>query len=424
MSRDLSRWQAAVLGFVVLLALGLAGGGLFVIGERAGWGSDNFRVVAGFPDVGGVEVGSRVRIQGIDAGEVEALLPPALPGEPVKLRLRIASKYHHLVGDDARVQIASESLLAGKVVRILPGAPDATPVADGGELAALVQPDLLEGIAQAAGKLNRLLTEVDSAMQAFRRSEGATGSMTKDLADSARKLNVVLTKAETALDSIERGEGTLGKLVKDKALYDELTESLAQVKTAMKDIHSGQGTLGKLVKDQEAYSEAMASLADLRKMVASVKQNADAIKSLPVVRSYVVDPHKELVRPDCKRSRKWFAETELFEPGKAVLTAKGKKALDGAGEWLNSHKEEGSELLVASFASPGQNADFAQTVTQKQSEVVSEYLKTAHQVHRTGFWWWSTRTIRSVGCGTMPTPVPETEKLAAARIELIVFVPQ
>src|SRR6267378_221803 len=141
-SRDLSRWQAAVLGFVVLFALGLAGAGLFVIGERTGWGSDNFRVVAGFPDVGGVEVGSRVRIQGIDAGDVEALLPPALPGEPVKLRLRIASKYHHLVGQDARVQVVSESLLAGKVVRILPGAADAQPVADGGELAALVQPDL------------------------------------------------------------------------------------------------------------------------------------------------------------------------------------------------------------------------------------------------------------------------------------------
>jgi len=297
-------------------------------------------------------------------------------------------------------------------------------VADGGELAVVVQPDLLEGIAQAAGKLNRLLTEVDSAMQSFRKQNGATGSMTQDLADSARKLNAVLTKAETALDSIERGEGTLGKLVKDKALYDELTESLAQVKTAMKDIHSGQGTLGKLVKDQEAYTEAMASLADVRKMVASVKQNADAIKSLPVVRSYVVDPHKELVRPDCKRTRKWYAETELFEPGKAVLTAQGKKRLDGAAEWLNDQKEAGSELLVAAFAAPNQNADFAQTVTQKQSEVVMEYLKKAHDVHRTGFWWWSTRTIRAVGCGTAPTPIPETEKLAPARVELIVFVPQ
>jgi phospholipid/cholesterol/gamma-HCH transport system substrate-binding protein len=421
-SRQLSLWQAAVLGVVVVVALGLAAGGLFV-GDRTGWSSDHFRVAAAFPDVGGVEAGTRVRIQGIDAGEVEAVLPPARPGQPVKLRLRIAGKYHHLVGHDAKVQIVSESLLAGKAVRVLPGAADAAPVADGGELTALVQPDLMEGVAEAAGKLNRLLTDVDSAMQVFR-TKGGPGSITQDLADAARKLNVVLTKVDATLDAIERGDGTLGKLVKDKALYDELTATLAQAKLAMRDIQSGEGTLGKLVKGNEAYAEAMASLQDVRKMVTSVKQNADAIKALPVVRNYVIDPQKELVRPECKRSRKWFTEKDLFEPGKAVLTAAGKKRLNAAAEWLNAQKEEGSELVVASFAAPGQQAEFAQTVTQKQSEVVSDYLKNSHQVHRTGWWWWSTRSIRAIGVGTMPTPVPETEKLPPARIELIVFVPQ
>src|SRR5579864_1298582 len=109
MSRQLSRLQAAVLGCAVAGALVLGGGTLFTVGERSGWGSDSFRVVAGFPDVGGVEVGCRVRIQGIDAGEVEAIVPPAVPGEDVKLRLRIAAKYRHLVGADARVQIVSEN---------------------------------------------------------------------------------------------------------------------------------------------------------------------------------------------------------------------------------------------------------------------------------------------------------------------------
>ena len=86
------------------------------------------------------------------------------------------------------------------------------------------------------------------------------------------------------------------------------------------------------------------------------------------------------------------------EPGKAVLTAPGKRRLDGAAEWLNGQKEQGSELLVATFAAPNQNADFAQTVTQKQSEVVMEYLRANHKVHQIGRWWWSTRTTRARGC--------------------------
>lgn len=421
MSRNLSRTQAMVLGVFVLLALVLGGAALLVFNERSGRGSDSFRVQVGFPDINGVEVGTRVRIQGMDVGEVEAIVRPEQRGDKVKLRLRIGGKYRHLVGDDAKVQIAGENLFAGKIVRLVPGSADAKLVEDHGELRADVQPDLLEGISQAAIKLNTLLTEVDGAMQTFRKNEG---SVTQDLVNATRKLNVVLAKADTALDGIEKGNGTLGKLLKDEKLYSELTETLVQVKTAIGDVRSGDGTLGKLVKTNDAYAEAMASLQDVRRMVNSVKQNSDAIKSLPVVRSYVVDPNKELIRPDCKRHRKWYAENLLFEPGKAVLTAAGKKQLDDAGAWLNEHKQAGSELLVASFAAPTENTDFALSVTQKQSEVIVEYLRNQHSVHRTGWWWWSTRTIRAIGCGVHPTPVPETEKMAPARIELIVFVPQ
>ena len=107
-----------------------------------------------------------------------------------------------------------------------------------------------------------------------------------------------------------------------------------------------------------------------------------------------------------------------------MLTAQGKKILDGAGGWLNEHKEPAAELVVASFAAPTETPDFALAVTKKQSEVAMEYLRGQHNVHRTGWWWWSTRSIRAVGCGANPSPVPESEKLPAARVELIVFVPQ
>jgi phospholipid/cholesterol/gamma-HCH transport system substrate-binding protein len=413
-----------VLGLVMLAALGLGAAALVTVGERAGWSRPHFHVTVGFPDVAGVEVGTRVRVQGIDAGEVEAVLPPARPGEPVKLRLRIASQYHHLVGADARVQIAAENLLAGKVVRVLPGAPDANPVAEDGELAALIQPDLLDGIAQATGKLNSLLSEVDAALQAFRKQEGTSGSITRELSQATKKLNAVLARADDALAGVERGEGTLGKLVKNDELYHELTETLAQAKGALSDVRGGEGTLGKLVKNNEAYTEALSSLQDMRRMVASVKQNSDAIKNLPVVRGYVIDPHKILVRPECKRERRWFDARELFEPGKAVLTAQGRRQLDAGAEWLNAQKDEGSEVVIATFTAPGQDPDYAQTLTQKQSEAVVEYLKGQHRVQRTGWWWFSNREVRAVGCGANPSPVPETETLPASRVELIVFAPQ
>jgi phospholipid/cholesterol/gamma-HCH transport system substrate-binding protein len=421
MSRKLTRFQAAFLGMLVITTLGLGALGLMALNERSGWGGDNFRVHAGFQDVGGVEVGTRVRIQGMDAGEIEAIEPPENSGEPVRLRLRVSGKYRHLVREDAKVQIAGDALLAGKIVRILPGTASSRIVEDHAELKSDVQPDVMEGIASAANKLNKLLIEVDDAMQTLRKNDG---SVTQDLVTATKKLNSVLAKADAALGKIEDGEGTLGKLINDDALYNELTETLGAVKGAMYDVRSGEGTLGKLVKSNEAYTEAVASLQDMRRMVNSVKQNSDAIKALPVVRNYVVDFNKELIRPDCKRHRWWFSEHVLFEPGTAVLTPKGKQWLDEAGDWLKTLQYDKAELLVASFADPSTQPEFAATVTQKQSEVVKDYLKGQRQVHRTGWWWWSTRPIRAIGCGVTPSPVPESEKLPAARIELLVFAPQ
>jgi outer membrane protein OmpA-like peptidoglycan-associated protein len=222
---------------------------------------------------------------------------------------------------------------------------------------------------------------------------------------------------------LEKGEGTLGKLLNDRTLYDELTGTVAQVRNALDNVESGQGTLGRLVKSNEAYAEALTSLQDMRRMVTSVKQNSDAIKSLPVVRSYVVDPHKILNRPDYRRLRRSFASDDLFEHDSAVLTAQGRKRLDEAGNWLSEHKEEGSELVVAAFAGADANPDYAQTLTQKQSDVAADYLKGQHHVQRNGWWWWSNRPVRTIGCGTSASPVPETENLPPARLEVIVFVP-
>ena len=421
MSRSLTSLQALVLGAIVLAGLVVGSYTMWSLHERRGLGGDAFIVHAAFGDIGGIEVGTRVRIQGIDAGEVEAIVPPEVPGEPVRLRLRVAGKLRHLVAADSRVQLGTEHLLSGKVVRVLPGSAN-QPVADGGELAAIETPELLDTVAQAAIKLNLLLGDMESAIASLRRGEGDAGKIAADLKQATARLNSVLAKADDTLAGVQRGEGTLGKLLKDDKLYTELTGTLGQVHAALYEIQSGNGTLGKLVKNNEVYAEALSSLQDVRKMVASVKQNADAVKSLPIVRSYVVDAHRELIRPECRRSRRWFREQDLFEAGRAVLTAEGKARLDSAGAWLNEQNDSNSEIVVAAAADPKLPPDYAQTLTEKQSQAVVDYLRSEHRVHRLSFW--SSRSVKAVGVGVHPPEIPDNEVLPPARVELLVFVPE
>jgi phospholipid/cholesterol/gamma-HCH transport system substrate-binding protein len=362
-----------LLGLLVVLGLLLATAGLFAVGNRQWLGGDSFTVRVGFADIAGVEVGTRVRVQGINAGEVTAIEEPSLPAGEVTLVLRLSGRLRHLIGPDAKVQIQSEGMLSGKVVRVLPGTPGGEPVEDGARLTGEPSVNLSDGLAQASVKLNNALTEVQGTLQEFRRGQGPAGKLTQDMSQATVKLSTVLDQ---------------------------------------------------VAKSGDAYAEAVQGMKDVRHMVASVKQNSDAIKSLPVIRSYVNDPAKELIRPDCKRYRRWFHEAELFTPGQAVLTDHGRNTLDKAAAWVNEGKKNNHEVVIAAFSDAVQTPDFAQTVTQKQAEAVATYLRNSHSIHKTGFWWWSRRTVRAVGCGAQPSPVPERETLPAARVEILVFIPQ
>src|SRR5579884_3206487 len=82
-SRSLSPLQSLVLGLVVLAGLGLGAAGLFAVGGRYWPWNPTFHLRAGFARIHGVEAGTRVRVQGMDAGEVEAVQPPERPGGDV-----------------------------------------------------------------------------------------------------------------------------------------------------------------------------------------------------------------------------------------------------------------------------------------------------------------------------------------------------
>jgi phospholipid/cholesterol/gamma-HCH transport system substrate-binding protein len=343
MSRSLTRLQAVLLGVVFLCGLGLAGTGLYAVGNRQWLWADTFHVRAGFPQIHGVEIGTRVRVQGIEAGEVEAIEPPAAPGGNVIVRMRLDGSLRSLLRSDALVQIASEGMIGGKVLEINPGTASATPVAE-----------------------NALLASKPSA---------------------------------------------------------ELTDILGQVNSALAEIRDGQGTVGKMLKDPQAYRQLVAALEQSRETLESFKQDADAIKRLPVVRGYVEDPEALLVRPNCERNRQWFAESDLFEPGRAVLTTGGRRRLDDLAPWLAGLKHKGSEIVVVTFADPqAANANVARTLTRQQSDAVCAYLKEQHAVQKMG--WFSSRKVAALGLGISPPPVPEKENLPPARVEVLVFVPQ
>jgi phospholipid/cholesterol/gamma-HCH transport system substrate-binding protein len=353
MSRTLSRLQALVLGFLVLVGIGLAVVGLFTIGSRGWFGKNPLHVRVGFREIRGVEVGTRVRIQGIDAGEVVGILPPDSPDGLVVLRLAIKEEYRQLVRTSSTVQIVSEGMLGAKVLEIH------------------------RGRSKQSTSTSRYSSDEPAAEDALLESENST----------------------------------------------ELADLLGQVKQTLEGIRNGDGTLGKLARDPQVYDAMLDLLHQGREAIVSIGQSAEAVKQMPLVRDYVEDAASLLVRPNCERNRQWFAESELFEPGRAVLTAQGRERLDRLAPWLEGMKHKGSEVVVVAYADPQKSSPkLARTLTRQQSEAVCDYLKRQHAIQKMG--WFSWRKVIALGQGVNPPPTPEPDPLPPARIEVIVFVPQ
>lgn len=347
-----------MLGVVVTVGVALAGVGLFAVGSRGWFGKDALQVQVGFPEVHGVEVGTRVRIKGVDAGQVVSISLEDGPDSMVLLGLRIKGEHARHVYASSRVQIVPEGALGGKVIEVrpprrLPGqpAPDLSPASQNAMLA--YEPSL-------------------------------------DFGDIAARGGEVLGKAGTAL---ERMPGMID-------------EAVTLFRSTRETAEKGKETLGKI-------NTAM-----------------DAPKRLPFVGGAFKGAADILVRENGEWDREVFAEGDLFEVGRAVLTSAGREKLDEVGaNWLKQRRHSGSEVVIVSYADPGSKitTENAKLITQQQSEAVAEYLKKNHGAHKLSAWGVGpvgTRKVTALGMGLESAPRKDSRPLPASRVEVLVFKPQ
>lgn len=387
MSHKLSRWQSVVLGLAVVAALALGGFGLARIASKQGLWADTFEVTVGFPEAHDITPGTPVRIRGVEAGQVLAVDYPTddSAGSEVLVRLGLNARFADRLYADATAQVQGSGVFGGKVVAIAPGTP-------------------------ARGKLT---TGRLRGLKSFNIDE-AVGEA-KEMAGEVKKL---AAEAKGLVTDIRESNGTLMKLVKDDDLYRDLRELSGDARVVLKRVNGGVAA----VEGEMAALKGFVS--DGRETLRSVKQGTDALSKMPLVRGYVEDATAIMVRPTHARERVVYTADDLFRPGTAILSDAGKTHLGAVVKWLAAVKNKDADVVVAAFRDPAdarQTAASAQELTKKQGEVLIEYLRTTG-VHKLG--WFARRTMTPLGMGFNPSPVVDTDKLPASRVEVLLFVPQ
>jgi phospholipid/cholesterol/gamma-HCH transport system substrate-binding protein len=317
-----------------------------------------------------LEVGHRVRVQGIDAGVVEGIEPPGKPGEPVTLVFRVDKKLHPLVRSDAVARIMTEGVVGAKVVEIIPGQANAPELAEGG-LIAVERP--------------------------------------VELADLLQDAHASLRRVDAVAQAAEHG--------------------LGEVNAIAASIRKGEGSVGKLVQDEEAYRKLVALSDRGERTLNDIEENLAALKrTWPLSRYFndraFFDRDRVLYHPGAERDSRAIREEDLFEPGRAVLTAAGRSQLDQVASWFKKVSRPKSEIVIAAFTDRATDQELAQVLTQEQADAVRKYLVSRHAIDSAG--WFNSRKVAAVGFGVqVPRAVAgQAAQSPARRVEIILFTPQ
>jgi phospholipid/cholesterol/gamma-HCH transport system substrate-binding protein len=370
MLREIGRFRALANAFFAIAVLALGSFGLYQVAGRQWRVQPTFQVRARFETIGGLETGHRVRLQGIDAGVVEKIIPPHEPGGPVELVLRIDERLRGLVCVDAVARIVSEGLVGAKLVELTPGRAGSPRVADLDMIASEKPVEMTELMQKAAASLARL----DAATEAAEKGLGEISAITA---------------------SIHRGEGSLGKLIRDDTLHQNLTE-LSQ---------RSERTL-------TALEDNLAALKETWPLSRYFERRA------------YVDRERVVFQPGSARNSRALATDDLFEAGRAVLTPAGQARLDEIARWCQYAGRPTSQIVIAAYSDDLGNRDRAEVLTQEQADSVRKYLVDKHAVQSAG--WFRSRKVAAVGFGThVPRTLdPLPPGSPTRRIEIILFTPQ
>src|ERR1700681_4954192 len=113
------------IGLFVIGGLVLCGIGIFVIGDRHQPFARHTEYYTEFVNLAGLTNGSKVRVAGMDAGQVLAIAVPDSPPSRFRVKWRIEAKLRGLVRADSIVTIDTEGIVGGTYLSVRQGSAQA-----------------------------------------------------------------------------------------------------------------------------------------------------------------------------------------------------------------------------------------------------------------------------------------------------------
>ena len=395
---------AFVVGGLLLFAVGL-----FLIGDRRMLFSDTFEVYAEFTQIAGLQNGAKVRVAGMDAGEVESIHIPPSPSAKFRVKLRVREDLHGLLRLDSVATIQNDGLVGNKFIQVEAGTDQSPQVPDRGTILSREPFDLaqtLQKMSDTIDLVTKMVTDtkggVDAALASFVTFATDAQALTKDLGTEFKAITSstrrVAADIEVVMDGIRNGRGSLGKFVNDdtlflkaKSIVEQAEKTVTTLRGAAEDargaIANFQGEKGPVAGITGQFQQ---TLSNVRETFEDLAASAEALKRNFFFRGFfnrrgffdldtvpVEDYRQGALETDDRRVlRVWVSSAVLFEKdanGRERLTDDGKLRLDSAmGAFIKYPRD--TPFVVEGYAE-GVTADERFLASRARAQLVREYLQ-------------------------------------------------
>lgn len=369
----MSQSKLAAVGAFVTAGILLFAVGLFMIGDRRLLFKEQFELNARFGKVTGLQVGTKVRLAGLDAGEVLEVLIPSRPSDKFVVRMRVQEALRQLVRADSTCNIQSDGLVGAAFIQITRGTDEAAVIEPGStitgndpiEFADLIEEGRNTFRTVSAGMMDvqgHVTTTVDALTDTVRSADGLLGQVGSDLkviisagVDVTNSVKAVLDDSKEVFQRVKNGEGTVGRLLTDDALFERAKSTVVEAETTMRNLREASDRAKQAVDDftgeggggAAIAAELRITLAQTQEVMSDLAESTEALKRSWPFKGYFQErgfydldsltaaEYRKGALEGGKRTalRIWIEAGALFaiDPkGVEYLTEDGRKRIDSA----------------------------------------------------------------------------------------------
>jgi phospholipid/cholesterol/gamma-HCH transport system substrate-binding protein len=190
-----------------------------------------------FADVDGLTKGSKVRVGGLDAGEVTRIDIPDSPKSQFRVQMKINERLHGLVRTDSVVTLDTEGVVGEIFLSIHPGSPGA----------AIAQPD---SVLQSKPAVN-ISDLMNNGLGLVNDADASIKQLGNKLSLSLDGVNVTVSNVNDILAGLKEGKGPAGLLLSDERVAAQIRDTMTNVQSTASNLNQTAVRVNGMVQDIE-----------------------------------------------------------------------------------------------------------------------------------------------------------------------------